>query len=101
MEVSGEGDPTGSDLYSVDGAGVFADVCRWAEERGGDPHLRIVVCGHDGDWSPPAGWQTIAWTGRKAFASTKGSEQLERMWCSPACLPVQRAQTSLDLEVRP
>lgn len=91
---------TGADLYSVNAEGVFDEVCEWAEEHGNDPHLRIVLCGHAGDWTPPGGWQTVRWTGRKAFASTKGSEQLETLWCSPACLQVLRPTQGDLLEPR-
>ncbi|HRE87523.1 MAG TPA: DNA adenine methylase [Myxococcota bacterium] len=88
--------PTGEDLYSVSATGVCREVWRWAEEHGDDPHLRIVVCGHEGDWTPPEGWQTVEWTARRSFASQKGSGQRERLWCSPACLSVVRPQAVLD-----
>lgn len=85
--------PRGEDLYGVDASGVCRDVWRWAEEHGEDRTLRIVVCGHEGDWAPPKGWQTIAWTRRRAYGSTNGSELLERLWCSPGCLLVDRQRS--------
>lgn len=83
---------TSSELYSGSVTKVCRDVWRWAEEHGNDPHLRIVVCGYDGEWSPPEGWATIAWTKRRAYASHAGNGERERLWCSPACLPVDRPQ---------
>lgn len=88
--------PTGSDLYG-EATEVYRDVWAWAEEHGSDPKLRIVVCGYEGDWSPPAGWQTVPWKARRAFNSANGGER-ERLWCSPACLPVERPQGLLWLD---
>lgn len=89
---------TGGELYGTDTTGVFAAVCDWAEAHGNDPHLRIIVCGHDGDWAPPTGWKTVEWSGRRAFASLKGSGDRERLWCSPACLEVApKRQLSLGV----
>lgn len=87
--------PTGSDLYG-EATEVYRDVWAWAEEHGSDPKLRIVVCGYEGDWSPPAGWQTVPWKARRAFNSANAGDR-ERLWCSPACLPVERPQGSLSL----
>ena len=88
---------TGEDLYAALGDGVTRDVWRWAEEHGDKPNMRIVVCGYDGDWSPPAGWQTVEWSAKKAYGSAKGNGKRERLWCSPACLKVgETAQQSMD-----
>lgn len=89
--------PTGSDLYG-EATEVYRDVWAWAEEHGNDPYLRIIVCGYEGDWTPPTGWQTVPWKAKRAFNSANGGER-EQLWCSPACLPVAgRAQGLLGLE---
>ena len=89
---------TGEDLYAASGDGVTRDVWRWAEEHGDEPNLRIVVCGYDGDWSPPAGWQTIEWAAKSSYASAKGNGKRERLWCSPACQPVRVDRPAMLLE---
>lgn len=87
---------TGEDLYAEAGDGVCHEVFRWAEEHGDDSSLRIVVCGYEGDWSPPAGWKTVPWKAKRAFNS-KNDGSRERLWCSPACLTVEPAQRGLEL----
>jgi hypothetical protein len=75
---------TGEDLYATEAVGVAKEVFAWAEEHGDDPALRIVVCGYEGDWEPPEGWQTVPWKAQRAYAS-KNDGSRERLWCSPAC----------------
>jgi hypothetical protein len=85
---------TGEDLYRTDAVGVAREVFAWAEEHGSDPKMRIVVCGYDGDWSPPKGWQTVPWKAKRSYnAQNDGSR--ERLWCSPACHRVGAGQQSL------
>lgn len=87
----------GADIYAQDGSGVFEEVCRWAEEHGDDPRLRIVLCGHEGDWVPPSSrWQTVAWKRKGGVYGSADRGDRERLWCSPACLPVGSQQT-IDL----
>ena len=74
---------TGEDLYTTEAVGVAREVFAWAEEHGDDPALRIVVCGYDGDWSPPKGWQTVPWKAKRAY-NAKNDGSRERLWCSPA-----------------
>jgi len=78
---------TGEDLYATEATGVAREVFAWAEEHGDDPALRIVVCGYDGDWSPPKGWATAPWKAKRAY-NAKNDGSRERLWCSPACLRV-------------
>lgn len=78
-------------VYGEDETECFNDVAAWCGERGGDPLLRIILCGHEGDWTPPPGWRTHAWTGLKGYAKVTENKnrELERMWLSPACLPIE------------
>lgn len=75
---------TGEDLYTTEATGVAREVFAWAEEHGNDSALRIVVCGYEGDWEPPSGWQTVPWKARRAY-NAKNDGSRERLWCSPAC----------------
>lgn len=95
----------GEEVYSAgeDPKGVFARAVRWAEEHGADERLRICVCGYDGTWTPPAGWETVEWRARGGYGSQRKigapneNAKRERLWFSPACLKVDAtpAQRSL------
>jgi len=78
-------------------ASIFADVCRWCEEHGEDPKLRIALCGYEGTWDPPATWSTVAWKARGGYGNQSGGKagntnaKRERIWFSPACLDASQA----------
>lgn len=92
-----------ADMYAAGGssAAVFARASAWAAEHGERKDMRIVLCGYEGTWEPPTGWSTVAWKAqggyagqRKNGAPNKNAER-ERLWFSPACLPVEPVQRSL------
>lgn len=74
--------------YSSGGRGISADVARWARENGGNPKLRIAICGYDGEHEMP-GWRVVAWKTRGGYASqgdgTNENGKRERIWLSPHC----------------
>lgn len=77
------------DSYAEDG--VWADVTAWCEEHGDNPNLRIALCGYDGTWTAPDGWDCVPWKARGGYGSQgngQGRENSgkERIWFSPACL---------------
>ena len=58
-----------------------AQVAAWAREHG---NLRVVLCGHRGDYDMP-GWSVLDWSrGRLTYGSDKTTEA-ECLWFSPAC----------------
>ena len=63
---------------------LWADVTAWAAEAGEREDMRIVVCGYEGTWDPPAGWSARRWRPRKGYAVGDDSRR-ERLWCSPHC----------------
>jgi hypothetical protein len=74
------------------GGGIANDVRQWCADRGYDPRLRIVLCGHAGEHDGLAalGWSTRKWTARKGYALTdeaKANSAGETIWCSPHCVP--------------
>jgi DNA adenine methylase len=82
-----------SAIYASDASGVcIADeVRRWAIENGGNPRLRIALCGYEGEHEMPEDWAVFAWSasggfGRLANARGKSNSHLERIWFSPHCL---------------
>jgi hypothetical protein len=69
-------------LYS-DGSEPVADaVCAWAREHA---DLRVVLCGHRGDYDLP-GWSIREWSrGRLTYGGHETTDA-ECIWFSPACL---------------
>lgn len=76
-------------LYST--TPVADAVCEWAREH---PDLRIVLCGHLGDYDLP-GWDVISWT--RSGLTYNGSRTTDRegLWISPACESPLAAQPEL------
>ena len=72
---------SGSDIAAD---ALWGDVVAWAEPAGERPDMRVVVCGYDGLWRPPAGWTVRRWTARKGYA-THDRHRDEVLWCSPRC----------------
>lgn len=70
---------------------VANQVAEWAREN---EHLRIALCGHDGDYDMP-GWDVVNWSrNRTTYGSTKTKDS-ECVWYSPACHPAINKQASL------
>jgi hypothetical protein len=56
--------------------------------------MRIVVCGYEGMWEPPAGWTTRAWHNQPGYRRQAGQRQ-EMLWCSPHCVKPDKRQLEL------
>lgn len=87
----------GSHLYGSEGhASVAAEAAAWAAQAATEhPAWRIVFCGHEGEHDAAlVGWRVVAWDPSKAgfnsggYGRKNGNPQRERLWLSPACLPV-------------
>ena len=63
-------------------ASPVADVVeKWARDNA---HLRIALCGHQGDYHLP-GWEIAEWSrGRLTYSGGKTTD-LECVWYSPPC----------------
>lgn len=80
------------DLYAVE-ADIAPAIQTWCLANGGNPFLRIVLCGYEGEYTLP-GWRVVPW---KATAGYSGqnhdrdnqNQTRERLWLSPACLEQQ------------
>ncbi len=78
-------------LYGVGDKLVAAEAEEWARAN---PAIRIVLCGHRGDYDLP-GWTVHEWDrGRMTYAGSKTTAE-ECLWMSPACLPLLPRQASL------
>jgi hypothetical protein len=83
-------------VYAHDSSTVSADVRAWCRANGGDPKLRIALCGHDTEHNEltDIGWTVETWAKGGGY---QGADDRERIWFSPACINPQAeaAQTSL------
>ncbi len=84
-----------SDVYGEDSRDVSHAVREWAITNGGNPDLRIALCGYDGEHAMPATWHEISWKANGGFgkqgAETQGRKNAhrERIWFSPHCVRPQ------------
>lgn len=62
-----------------------SEVAEWAREHGDDPLLRIVLCGHEGDYRMPRDWRTRRWDRPRHRGK---HPRRECLWFSPGCLPL-------------
>jgi hypothetical protein len=79
------------DLYSSDSSTVAHAVSEWAIANGGNPELRIALCGYDGEHAIPEDWECVAWKAAGGYGSqgdnaARGNAARERIWFSPACV---------------
>lgn len=74
------------------GHGRISDAVReWAIANGDRPELRIVLCGYEGEHAMPDTWRKVEWKAHGGYAKTTealANRHRERLWLSPACLPV-------------
>ena len=82
-----------ANVYS-DGTEIFSQVAKWATDHGQDPRLRIALCGYEGSFTAPDGWETVEWKANGGYGNRSGNMNAhkERIWFSPACLKVNRPQ---------
>jgi len=73
-------------VYAEDSTEVSADVRAWCKANGGNPLLRIALCGHTGEGHEELedmGWDSVAWANGGGY---QGFDDRERIWFSPHCL---------------
>lgn len=88
--------------YATGGVGtnLAADVGAWCAANGGNPMLRIVICGHAGEHDAllAHGWSARKWAAHKGYATTDeavANSASETIWCSSHCEPETKIQNSL------
>lgn len=76
------------------GVSVWWRAYRWAIEHGGDPLLRIALCGYEHpDAQFPPGWTCVAWKASGGYGRSdrgKANARRERVWFSPHCLSAEQ-----------
>lgn len=78
-------------LYTNDGTQDVNALCdeveAWCLKWGGDPNIRIALCGLEGEYDLP-GWECFAWKTAGGYGNQSdgiGNSARERIWFSPAC----------------
>lgn len=79
----------GDELYAHDAQGVAKGVHDWVLENAKHPKLRIALCGYEGEFKPPGGWQTYAWRSRGGYGQKTDNSARERIWFSPTCRDIE------------
>lgn len=67
---------------------------QWCRDNGGDERLRIVLCGHNGDYDLP-GWREVNWGGSRGWGRKRRGDN-EAIYLSPHCLDVGRQASLFD-----
>lgn len=89
-----------NDLYEQESTTVGHEVAAWCKANGGNPLLRIALCGYAGEYDLP-GWDCVNWKAHGGYGlqgNGRGANNAhrERVWLSPHCLkPVEYKNLSL------
>ena len=77
-------------VYACDSSTVAHRVREWCVANGGNPKLRIALCGHDGEHNEldALGWTAETWGKGGGY---QGKDDRERIWFSPACVGATRS----------
>ena len=77
-------------LYANDNLAVSGKAREWAIENGGNPELRVALCGYEGEHVMPDSWECLAWKARGGYGSQGDGDNAnaarERIWFSPHCI---------------
>ncbi len=76
-------------LYTHDDGSVAGRARKWALDHGGNPKLRIVLCGY-ADEHEMQDWRQILWSAKGGYDGqgdgTNANRHKECLWLSPHCL---------------
>lgn len=68
---------------------ISSEVRDWAIANGGNPEMRIALCGYEGEHTMPDSWECLAWKAHGGYSRSergKANRERERIWFSPHCL---------------
>ena len=99
-------------VVAEDAAGLYSGghdnelstaVRAWAVDNGGNPLLRIALCGYEGEHVMPESWECVPWKAHGGYGSQRGgpgnqNSARERIWFSPACLKTPTLFNARDLK---
>ena len=71
-------------VYAHDSSTVSTEVREWCKANGGNPQLRIALCGHESEHGEleKQGWTVETWDKAGGY---QGNDDRERIWFSPHC----------------
>lgn len=77
-------------LYATEDGTASGRAREWAVENGGNPLLRIALCGYRGEHVLPHGWECLPWKARGGYGSQangrgRANALRECVWFSPHC----------------
>ena len=81
-------------VYAVDAQSLAQEVRAWCAQHGGDPQLRIALCGYSDaeghEQLEELGWDAYRWRARGGYCGGRGgrgdhNRALETVWFSPHC----------------
>lgn len=87
-------------IYGHDQAGLAAEVRAWALAHGGDPDLRIILCGYFDEHAELLnhGWKAHRWKGARGYASEDNdNRENETLFLSPHCLPIEQQRSLFEV----
>jgi hypothetical protein len=79
-----------NEVYAHDSSTISGEVRQWCRQNGGNPQLRIALCGHTGEGHEELeelGWTVETWHKRNGYRHV--ADDRERIWFSPHCLNPQ------------
>lgn len=79
-----------AEVYAVE-SDAATRAHAWALENGDNPHLRIALCGYEGEHEMPESWPVYRWKTAGGYGSQgdgRGRDNADRecVWFSPHCL---------------
>jgi 16S rRNA G966 N2-methylase RsmD len=89
---------TNEEIYGMAKGSPALRALEWCKANWNNPNLKIALCGYEGEFEIPSDWRVIAWKGAKGYADAEKNKnrERERIWLSPACMPLEeRKQLSL------
>lgn len=90
-----------STIYAEEDLTVAHRAREWALAHGGDPKLRIALCGYEGEHAMPPDWECVAWKSHGGTArKNTGNCERERIWFSPQCLREERPLFATEQDTR-
>jgi len=98
LHATDGGEKRHKSCYTHDDPTVANDVRKWAIENGDSKHMRIALCGYEGEHKMPDGWTELAWEatggmanyGEKSKTLGINNRDRERIYFSPHCLRAEK-----------
>ena len=88
-------------IYRAESLTVGHEVREWAIAAGERSDMRIALCGYEGEHAMPSSWICYKWKATGGYENQGALDAVnanrERIWFSPACLPIDRQLTLFEI----